>query len=71
MRYTVHVKTNAPKTQIVFQSDDTLHVTLKQAPQNNKANLALIRLLSKHFGKPIRIISGHTTKRKMIEVMDN
>lgn len=43
-----------------------LRVNLKAQPQDGKANLELLKLLSKHFGRQARIKAGHSGKRKLV-----
>jgi uncharacterized protein (TIGR00251 family) len=43
-----------------------LKVTLKAQPQDGKANIELVKLLSKHFGRRASIKSGHASKRKLV-----
>ena len=63
----VIVKAGSGKSEVVGTDEKgTLRVNLKSPPQDNKANLELIKLLSKHFGRQATIKSGHTSKRKLI-----
>ena len=41
-------------------------VYLKSRPVGGKANLELVKLLSKHFGRRVKIVSGFTSKKKLI-----
>lgn len=46
-------------------------VSVKAAPTDGKANEAIIRALAKHFGirpSDVRIVSGHTTSKKIVEI---
>jgi len=43
-------------------------VYLKSRPKNNKANIELIKLLKKHFDRPVKIKSGLFSKEKIVEV---
>jgi uncharacterized protein (TIGR00251 family) len=46
-------------------------VSVKESPVDGKANEAIIRLLAEYFGTrtcDVRIVSGHTSKRKIVEV---
>lgn len=46
---------------------------IKEQPIENKANKALIRLLSEYFGVPrsrIAILSGVRSKQKIVEIKD-
>ncbi len=63
----VKVKPNSGK-QEVEKIDGGYLVHLKKIPEDNKANIELIKLLKKHFKKNIKIIKGLKSKDKMIEV---
>jgi uncharacterized protein (TIGR00251 family) len=63
---TVRVKPNSPKTRIVSETDSELIVEVAAPAENNKANIELIKFLSKKFGKNVKIIRGLKTKRKLI-----
>lgn len=46
-------------------------VSVKESPVDGKANEAIVRLLAGHFHTRVynvRIISGHTSKRKIVEI---
>ncbi len=65
----VVVKPGSGKSEVVgFEEGEKgiLRVNLKAQPKDGKANLELIKLLTKHFGRQARIKSGHTGKRKLI-----
>ncbi len=63
---TVRVKPNSPKTRIVSETDSELVVEVAAPAENNKANIELIKFLSKKFGKNVKIIRGLTSKKKII-----
>ena len=49
----------------------TYKVSVKATPTDGKANDAIIRILAEHFKIPrmrVRIVSGHTTNQKIIEI---
>lgn len=49
----------------------TYKVSVKATPTDGRANDAIVRVLAKHFGiRPgdIRIVSGHTTNQKIVEI---
>ncbi len=48
--------------------DGKVKVFLKSAAEGNKANLELVKELSKLLGAPVRIVSGHASRRKRIEI---
>ncbi|MBI2105224.1 DUF167 domain-containing protein [Candidatus Woesearchaeota archaeon] len=60
------VKTKQKETKIISQSDSEIVLAVKSAPEKNKANLEVIKFLSKHFGFRIKIISGLKSKNKII-----
>ncbi|HEX2792279.1 MAG TPA: DUF167 domain-containing protein [Candidatus Paceibacterota bacterium] len=46
-------------------------VSVKESPVDGRANEAIVRLLAKHFRIPtraVRIISGHASTQKVVEV---
>ena len=61
----VHPKSSK---QEVVKTEKGYDVYLKSAPENNKANVELIKILKKYFNKEIEIKSGFTSKHKIIEV---
>ena len=69
-RITVLIKPNAPKNEIMSYSEaeDYFKIAVAAPPKDNKANLELVRFLSKLLGKPVRIKSGHTSKRKTLVI---
>jgi hypothetical protein len=50
------------------QADGSLVVWVKAKAEKGKANIAVVKLLSKHFGGRVRIISGITSRQKIVEV---
>lgn len=71
MRVYVRVKTGTKK-EFVKQLDDThFVVAVSVRPEKGKANEAVLRALSEHLKIPFwrfGIISGHTSKEKVIEI---
>ncbi len=45
-----------------------LHVRVREPAERNRANIATIRLLSKHFGRPVRLVGGMSSRTKVVEV---
>lgn len=66
----VKVKTNSAE-QRIEKKDDLYEVRLKSAPENNKANVELIKLLQKYFNKHVKIKSGTSSRKKIVEVSGN
>ena len=57
----IKVTPSAPRSKVFNQlSDGTLKVRLQAAPEDGKANKALIKLLKKEFNAEATILSGET-----------
>tara|TARA_Y100000310_G_C20677729_1_gene814066 strand:+ start:2673 stop:2885 length:213 start_codon:yes stop_codon:yes gene_type:complete len=63
----IKVKTNQPKTEII-EKGDVWKVNVKAKPENNKANLEIIKFFSKLFKKNVKIINGLKNKEKLLEI---
>jgi uncharacterized protein (TIGR00251 family) len=69
LRYFVEVKFNS-SGQIQVNGDEII-IAIKSEPKHGKTNKELIRKTSDFFGVPessIRIISGLTSRKKIIEI---
>lgn len=67
----VKVKPNSSKQEIENFGDGRYLVHLKSIPENDRANIELINLLSKELGvspKSFHIKFGRTSNNKLIEV---
>ena len=62
----IEVIPNSGKEEII--EEEPLIVKVKEAPIKGRANKAVVKLLSKYFGKSVRIISGRRSKKKVIEL---
>jgi uncharacterized protein (TIGR00251 family) len=45
-----------------------IKIALKNPPENNRANIELIKELSSLTGSSVRLISGHNSKKKKLEI---
>ena len=66
VRVTPHAKQNK-----VVESDGVLRVYTTIAPENGRANVAVVELLSKYFDVPksrIKILKGQTSRDKIVAV---
>jgi hypothetical protein len=72
MRINVTIKPNSTKGPLITpQEDGSLTIYIREIAADGQANNALIKILSKHYNiakSNITIISGHTSKRKIIEL---
>ena len=72
MKITAIVKPGSKKGPLIEKQDDgSFIVYLREKPHDGEANVALIKLLSDHFGvakSNIAIISGQKSHHKIIEI---
>jgi uncharacterized protein (TIGR00251 family) len=64
----VKAKPGSKKEELEKVSDSRYIVGLKENAEDNKANLELLKLLKKHFGKEVKIIKGLKSKNKIVRV---
>ena len=69
MKIKIKVKPNSGKQEII-KKDDFYLAYLKSSPENNKANLELLKLLKRYFKKDVKIKSGFTSRNKIIEIIN-
>lgn len=67
-RLSVVVKPNSKKTEILSWDGKVMKVAVAKPPENNKANIELVKFLSKKLGKSVRILNGFTSKKKLLLV---
>ena len=67
----VIVKPNSSRTEILEYNKDkqAVVIAVKAPADKNKANLELIKFLSKQLKRKVRIKSGLTSKEKVISVV--
>lgn len=70
MRYNIIVKANSKKSEIAgFDEGKKAYiVSVKAEPEKGKANQEVIRLFTKEFKGPAKIVMGFTSKKKIIDV---
>ncbi|MBR4475763.1 MAG: DUF167 domain-containing protein [Alphaproteobacteria bacterium] len=59
------------RVQKIVADGDILRVYTNAAPTDGEANVAVIKMLAKHYGVPksaIRIVRGETSHDKVIEI---
>lgn len=61
----VRVKPNAKKTEIL-DSGEEVRVAVAAQAEDNKANVELVKFLSRLAGRRVKIVSGLTSKRKVV-----
>jgi uncharacterized protein (TIGR00251 family) len=71
MKINVKANPNAKEYKVEKIDEYNFIVNVKEPPKEGKANKAIIELLSEYFNIPkskIKISSGITSKRKIIEI---
>lgn len=66
MRLKIKVIPNSRKDEIV--EGDPLVVRVTDQPEKNKANKKVLKLLSRYFDTRVSLVSGSTSREKIIEV---
>lgn len=71
MTIEVYVKASSRTQKVEKVSENVYRVWVKEPAKDNKANFALIKILSSHFNSPqssIRIIKGQKSKIKTVSL---
>jgi len=72
MKIFVKVKPRAKEERVIKLSDTNFKVWVKESPEKGRANRAVLKALADYFGTSpsnIKIISGSTSKLKVIEII--
>ncbi|MEK6936168.1 MAG: DUF167 domain-containing protein [Nanoarchaeota archaeon] len=67
----IKVKPNSENQSIIKISDTEYKIHLKSFPEDNKANIELLKLLKKYFKEKyenINVIKGLKSKDKIVEI---
>ena len=69
--FKVIVKPNSRKNGILGYDEEkqAYIISIKEKAEDNKANIELIRFLSKALGRKVRIKSGFKSKIKIVEAL--
>ena len=70
MKIFVRAKTGSVAQKVKKIFDIKYEVSLKSLAKDNKANMELVKVLKKYFGKTVRLKSGFASKKKIVEVED-
>ena len=71
MKIFVKAKPNSKTESIKKLSETNFEICVKEPPIKGRANAAIIMALAKYFKVPfsaVRIISGHTSRQKIIGI---
>ncbi|MEM2131395.1 MAG: DUF167 domain-containing protein [Candidatus Woesearchaeota archaeon] len=63
------VKPNHPKNEILGfdENRNALKIGIKEKPEDNKANIEIIKFFSKMTGKNVKILLGLKSKKKVLK----
>jgi len=67
----IKVHPDSKENKIIRKKEDTFEIWTKQAPENNRANLAVLSMLSKELNIDINkflIIKGQHSPSKIIQI---
>jgi uncharacterized protein (TIGR00251 family) len=68
MKIKIKVKPNC-REQDVEKKEEYYAVKLKSPPENNKANMELLKVLKKYFNcSEVKIKSGFSSRNKIVEI---
>lgn len=71
MKIEVHAKPRAHEERVEKIDETHFVVAVKEPPVQGRANAAIVRALAAHFKvapSRVRIVSGHTSRQKLIEI---
>ena len=68
MRITVDVKADSREDSVEELGEGHFLVRVKAPRKKGKANVAVLKLLRRYFGRQAVILSGHSSTRKIIEL---
>lgn len=71
MQFKIKVQPNSSRQEIIFDLEgNPTKVYLTKPAIDGKANSQLEKFLSKQLKTPVKIIKGHTSKNKIIEIQN-
>lgn len=70
MRITVDVKAGSNRDSVELIEEGHYMVHVRAPPRKGKANAAIAKLLRRRLGRPVTLVSGRTSNRKIFEVLE-
>ena len=70
MRITFDVKAGSNRDSVELVEEGHYMVHVRAPPRKGKANAAIAKLLRRHLGQPVALVSGRTSNRKVFEVLE-
>ena len=71
MKIFAKAKPNAREEEVLKVDENHFVVAVKESPIKGKANKAIEKAIARYFEVPpsdVRIISGHTSRQKVVEI---
>ncbi len=72
MKINIKAKPNSRQEKVEKIGENNFTVFVKEPPRQGMANQAIVKALAEYFGVPpsrVRIISGQTSKNKIVEIL--
>lgn len=66
----IRIHSKSGRKEVVEKSESEYEVFVKAEAENNKANIEMISLLEKYFGKKVKIKRGFKSREKVVEVIN-
>jgi len=64
----IKVHPNSKREELKKINENSYEIWIKEKPEDNKANLSIIKTLKKYFKKEVKIKTGFNSRRKLIEI---
>jgi uncharacterized protein YggU (UPF0235/DUF167 family) len=71
MKIFVKVKTGRKKEEVKKIDDNHYSVSVKERPQEGRANKAVVGALADYFGAEAKMVSGFKSKKNIEEIIKN
>lgn len=71
MKISVKAKPNSHQAKVEKVDENNFIVSVMEPPVQGRANQAIIKILAEYFKVPnykVRIVSGHTSRQKIVEI---
>lgn len=68
MKLKIKLHPNSSQEKIEKISEYKYEIWIKDKPINNRANFELIKVLKKYFKRKVNIISGFSSRDKIVEI---
>lgn len=70
MKLKIKIKPNSLKEEVKKTGDREYQVSVKKPAKDDKANIALIKILKNYFKSPVEIKSGFKSRNKIVELCE-